>query len=206
MLIMTSPAAKQRGFSLIELMIGLVILGILFKVGLPSFSLWMQNTQNRTAAESVLNGLQLARTEAVKHNTNVRFDLTNNSGTTDWTVGCVTPIADLDGDGQPDCPAVIQSRSGNSGTGFARAGVSTVTPFGAYTAAIAAGTSLPAGVTFTGMGRTLSTNTGTDITRVDITNAAQSAALRMVITVGAGGTIRMCNPDLPLATSPQGCI
>jgi len=202
--------SKQQGFSLVELMIGLVILAILIAAGLPVFSLWMQNTQNRSAAESILNGLQMARTEAVRHNANVRFDFTSASGSIAWTVGCVNPVGDLNGDGELDCPAVIQSRSGGEGTGNARAGISTAaipTPAlaGNFNPALASGTGLPAGVTFTFLGRIPGVNIGTDITRIDITNAASSAARRMVITIGTGGTIRMCDPALLLANNPQGC-
>lgn len=199
MLILT---AKQEGVSLIELMIGLVILAILLSAGLPAFSLWIQNTQNRTAAESIQDGLQLARTEAVRRNTNVRFTLTDASGLIAWTVGCVTATA--------NCPATIQSRSGSEGTSNARAGIDTTAipspaPTTQFNTAIASGTGLPAGVTFTGLGRIPNANIGTDITRIDITNASAAGARRLVVTIGAGGTIRMCDPALALSANPQGC-
>lgn len=206
---MLNPVSRQKGFSLVELMIGLVILAILISAGLPVFSLWMQNTQNRAAAESILNGLQMARTEAVRHNANVRFNFTTANSIA-WSVGCVIPVGDLNADGEEDCPAVIQSRSGGEGTGNARAGISTAaipTPAlaGNFNPALASGTGLPAGVTFTFLGRVPTVNIGADITRIDITNAASSAARRMVITIGTGGTIRMCDPALLLANNPQGC-
>lgn len=187
---------------MIELMIGLIILAILLSAGLPAFSLWIQNTQNRTAAESLLNGLQLARTEAVRRNADVRFNLTDASGLIAWTVGCVSATA--------NCPATIQSRSGSEGTSNARAGIDTAAipspaPAAQFSTAIAGGTGLPAGVTFTGLGRVPSANIGTDITRIDITNASVPSARRLVVTIGAGGTIRMCDPALSLSTNPQGC-
>ncbi|MHB1591057.1 MAG: GspH/FimT family pseudopilin [Sulfuricella sp.] len=188
-------APKQEGVSLIELMIGLIIMAILLSAGLPAFSLWIQNTQNRTAAESILNGLQLARTEAVRRNANVRFDLTDATGLVAWNVGCVTATT--------NCLATIQSRSGSEGTSNARVGISTATPPPAFSTAIAGGTGSPAGVTFDGMGRVPSANIGTDITRIDITNASAAAARRLVVTVGSGGTIRMCDPAL--SANPQGC-
>lgn len=187
---------------MIELMIGLIILAILLSAGLPAFSLWIQNTQNRTAAESLLNGLQLARTEAVRRNADVRFNLTDASGLIAWTVGCVSATA--------NCPATIQSRSGSEGTSNARAGIDTAAipspaPAAQFSTAIAGGTGLPAGVTFTGLGRVPSANIGTDITRIDITNASVPSARRLVVTIGAGGAIRMCDPALSLSTNPQGC-
>lgn len=194
---------EQEGVSLIELMIGLAVLAILISAGMPSFSLWIQNMQNRTAAESILNGVQLARTEAARRNANVRFDLTDATGLVAWTVGCVSVTA--------NCPAAIQRRSGNEGTGNARVGVSATAipspaPTTQFNTAIAGGVGgLPAGVTFDGLGRVPSANTGTDITRIDITNASAASARRVVVTISPVGAIRMCDPALALSANPQGC-
>lgn len=198
---------KQNGVSLLELMIGIAIVSLLMVLGTPSFSLWIQNTQTRTAAESILNGLQIARTEAVRRNVNVRFNLTDAGGTVAWTVDCVNVTA--------DCPAGIQSRSGSEGGVNARAGISVAAlpspiPAGHFNTALAAGTGLPSGVTFDGMGRVPALNPdGTanndDITRVDITNAANAGVRRMIIVIGTGGQTRMCDPAIALATNPQGC-
>jgi type IV fimbrial biogenesis protein FimT len=169
---------------------------------MPSFTHWIQNTQVRTAAESLLNGLQMARNEAVRRNANVRFNLTGTSGLVVWNVGCVT-VTD-------DCPATIQSRAGAEGGGNARVGISTAAPASPlpanqYSAAIASGSGLPAGATFNGLGAIPSANIGTDITRIDITNVGLASARRLVIIVGPGGLIRMCDPLLAAATNPQGC-
>ncbi|WP_287655570.1 GspH/FimT family pseudopilin, partial [Accumulibacter sp.] len=64
-----------RGFSLVELLVGMAILGVLLAIAMPAFSNWLRNARVRTAAESVQNGLQLARAEAVRRNTSVRFQL-----------------------------------------------------------------------------------------------------------------------------------
>lgn len=186
---------RQNGVSLIELMIGIVIVSLLMVMGVPSFSLWMQNTQTRSAAESILNGLQVARTEAVRRNTPVRFSLTDASGTVAWTVDCVNVTA--------DCPAGIQTRSAGEGGSNARTGIAVAT--GVLGTPLAAGTALPAGVTFDGLGRVPTANIGTDIARVDVTNAVNANVRRMVILVGSGGQTRMCDPALVLANNPQGC-
>ena len=193
---------QQCGVTLVELMIGITIVSILLMMGAPAFNLWIQNTQNRTAAESILNGLQLARAESVRRNAIVRFDLTDATGLVTWNVGCVTVTA--------DCPATIQSRPAAEGSVQARVGISTdamplPTPTGHFGTAIAAGTGLAAGVSFNGLGRVPNTNIGTDITRIDITNAAINDARRFVVIVGTGGQIRMCDPALAFADNPQGC-
>lgn len=193
---------RQSGVSLIELLVGLAVGGVLLALGMPAFNLWLQNTQNRTAAESISNGLQLARAEAVRRNALVRFELTEAAGQVAWNVGCFQ-VTD-------DCPATIQSRPAAEGTFNARAGVSTdttpvPTPADHFEDAIAAGTGLTAGVSFNGLGRVPSANIGEDITRIDITNAATDDARRFVVTVTTGGQIRMCDPALVFADNSQGC-
>ena len=192
---------KQNGVTLIELMIGITIVSLLMVIGVPSFGLWIQNTQTRTAAESIQNGLQIARTEAVRRNMNVRFSLADANGTVAWSVDCVNVTA--------DCPAGIQSRSGGEGGVNARAGVSVAAlpspiPVGHFNTALAAGAGLPAGVTFDGIGRVPIANVGTDIARIDVTNV-KAGVRRMVIVIGTGGQTRMCDPAIALATNPQGC-
>lgn len=202
-------SGKQGGVTLIELMIGIVIVSLLMVIGAPSFSLWIQNTQTRTAAESIQNGLQIARTEAVRRNANVRFNLTDAGGKVVWTV-CLnvtaSPCATAD---------TVQSRSSSEGGVNARAGVSVAAlpspiPAGHFNTTLPAGAGLPAGVTFDGMGRVPALNPdGTanndDITRIDVTNAANAGVRRMVIVIGTGGQTRMCDPALALAANPQGC-
>lgn len=195
-------ADRQGGFSLIELMIGITIVSLLMAMGVPAFNLWIQNTQTRSAAESILNGLQIARSEAVRRNTTVRFSLTDAAGAVAWTVDCVNVTA--------DCPAGIQSRSGSEGSPNARAGISATAlpspiPAGYFDTPLAAGVGLPAGVTFDGLGRMPTGNVGTDIARIDVTNASNASARRMVVMVGTGGQTRMCDPAIALSTNPQGC-
>ncbi len=196
---------RQRGVSLIELMIGVAIVAILLAVGMPTFGLWVQNTQVRTAAESIQNGLQTARNEAVRRNTNVRFNLTSATGLVTWNVCVVAGAA---------CGEVIQQRSAAEGGANARVGVSaavppTPVPNTQYSTALAAGAGLSgaggAGVTFNGVGSIPTANIGTDITRIDIINALANDARRLVIVVGAGGLVRMCDPLHALASNPQGC-
>lgn len=191
-----------RGMTLVELVIGIAIVGMLMVMGLPSFSGWLQNSQIRTAAESIQNGLQLARAEAVRRNATVRFDLTDAGGAVAWSVGCVSVTA--------ICPYPIQSRSSAEGTTNARIGISTATPPSPvpatqYGTALAAGAGLVAGVSFNSMGRVPAANVGTDITRIDITNVAAAAARRLVVIVTSGGMIRLCDPAISITGNPQGC-
>jgi type IV fimbrial biogenesis protein FimT len=71
---------SMRGFSLIELMIGLAILAMLLMMGVPAFGTYIQNAKLRSTAENFYAGLQSARAEAVKRNAPVEFILTDDSG------------------------------------------------------------------------------------------------------------------------------
>src|SRR5260221_13335306 len=79
-----SIRTSQRGFTIIEVMITLAVIGVLLGLGAPGFIEWLQNQQIRAAAEATLNGLQVARGEAVRRNTPVRFQLVS-----DLTSTCV---------------------------------------------------------------------------------------------------------------------
>ena len=68
-----SRPGQASGFTLIELMFGIAVLIILMTLSMPSFQTWMQNIQIRNASESILTGIQKARSEAVTRNTSVSF-------------------------------------------------------------------------------------------------------------------------------------
>jgi type IV fimbrial biogenesis protein FimT len=172
--------SAQHGVTLIELIIGIAIVAILMTLGAPSFRDWIQSSQIRNAAESIQNGLQIARAEAVRQNTFVQFVLTG----ADWQVGCVTPSG--------TCPANIQSRS--SAEGSANAVV----------------TADQATIIFSGMGRVTpvpAADIDIDITNPSggscVSAGGQMRCLRIVVSTG--GQVRMCDTALALSDYPQGC-
>lgn len=63
----------QRGFTLMELMVGISVLGILTAVAVPSFTNMIN--RNRLAGQSneLLGAIQYARTEAIRTNARVTF-------------------------------------------------------------------------------------------------------------------------------------
>lgn len=63
--------ARQRGFTIVELMITVAIAAILAGVAFPSFQYTIANSQVRTAATDVHMSLLLARSEAIKRNSDV---------------------------------------------------------------------------------------------------------------------------------------
>lgn len=183
------PNHGQWGFSLIELMVAIAIFGIVVALGMPSYRVWIQNTRIRTATESIQNGLQVARAEAVKRNAPVQFSFGANSA---WTVGCNPVVLDNDGDGIDDCPAVIQSRSVSEGSS---ADITVVT--------------VPAGsdvVEFNNLGTV--SFVPVPFTQVDVDSTLLSAAdsRNLRVMLGVGGSPRMCDPEPSLSsTDPRRC-
>lgn len=75
-------AASNRpthGFSLIELIVTMVVLGVLLLAVTPIVRDWMFDTEIRNAAESISTGLAQARAEAVRRNEPVMFSLVSNA-------------------------------------------------------------------------------------------------------------------------------
>jgi type IV fimbrial biogenesis protein FimT len=197
---------KMLGVTLIELMVAMVIFAIILSVGVNSFATWTQNQQVRVATESILNGIQLARGEAVKQNANAMFilcDLTAASPDSSWDV----LVASAPANAQPcnSTPAGaatkwarVQQRSGQEGSRNA----------------VVASTGAANAVAFGGFGRVV-TVSNTDlplaafaitqsITSIDVSNPKGDRPLR--VTVSAGGSPRMCDPSPKLqAGDPMAC-
>jgi type IV fimbrial biogenesis protein FimT len=171
--------AKQSGVTLIELLVGVAIVVIITALALPSYSTWIQNSRLRNGAEAVVNGLQLARAEAVRRNANVNFTLTGAGNTSAWTVGCVVVTK--------TCLATIQSHTVGDGSSAA------------VTLTMVAGGANP--VTFTNLGRISTAATSWDVDNADL-SAANSRNLRIVVS--AGGTVRMCDPNV-IAPDSRAC-
>ena len=209
----------QRGFTIIEVMISLAVIGVLLALGVPGFVEWLQNQQIRAAAEATLNGLQVARGEAVRRNTPVRFQLVSDLSSTcvlsadsltapvsvSWVVSLGDPsgVSDAATDsGQPVPPPgrILQRRTSAEGSPNAEATSMFVpTPPG--------GTVAASTVTFAALGNVIANADGTpSINRIDLTNTkiALEARRPLRLIINAGGSIRMCDPALA-PPEPRGC-
>ena len=162
---------SSAGMTLIELLIGFILMGVLLALGVPSFSAWLQNVQVRNAAESIFNGLQLARANAVQRNKSVSF--TMNGPDSSWSVLIVSPSA-LE-------TAQVQSRSAAEGT--LNAAITTTNPT----------------ITFDGLGKTNLVAAATIQVTNPIGGTCQTSAtvgkMRCLnVTVSVGGQVKMCDP------------
>lgn len=84
---------RNRGFSIIELMIVVTVVGITLAFALPSFQSTLRNNRAGSRANEVLAAAHLARSEAVKRNRYVQLcptaseTATTCTGSTDWSSG-----------------------------------------------------------------------------------------------------------------------
>ena len=71
----------EAGFSLIELSIVLVLLGLVVAVGMPALQDWLERYRVRTAAQTLASDMQLQRMRAVSRNTahTIVFDAANGT-------------------------------------------------------------------------------------------------------------------------------
>ena len=89
---------KQSGFTLIELMIVVIVLGILVAIALPSFQSTIERRRLVGATENLFASLQYARSESIKQNKTVTFQFSTGA---DWCYG-------IDDDGVGcDCTAGV---------------------------------------------------------------------------------------------------
>jgi type IV fimbrial biogenesis protein FimT len=77
-MLMADLRQLPQGFSLLELVIALAIMGVLMALGLPSFNEIIRNSAIRGSAESTLSGFQLAKTEALKRNMTIRLAIVDS--------------------------------------------------------------------------------------------------------------------------------
>lgn len=91
---------KKTGFTLIELMITLAIIGIVALVGGPSLRVFMQRSQLVASTNELLSAFHVARSEAIKLNSRVTICSSNDgsscSGSASWKDGWIV-FVDADG-------------------------------------------------------------------------------------------------------------
>lgn len=180
-----SRERTEAGFSLVELMISVVILAIAMALAMPSFSQWIQNTHIRNAAESLLNGVQRARAEAVSRNVTVTFTV---SGDNFWTVTDTALNQVIESRPRSEIPASV---------------IITVSP-----APVPPATA-PTTLTFNNLGiRIPNTDASIPIDEIAVDSSAleEDDSRDLRITIGAGGIARMCDPNPAIAdTDPRHC-
>jgi type IV fimbrial biogenesis protein FimT len=188
---------RMRGFTLVELLVVVAVIGLVMMLGLPNISTWLQNTQIRNAAEATVSGLQIARTEALRRNRQVRFSIVDSleagcnlaANGKNWVVSLADPTGKCNVDASDTVdPFTVQKRSGQDGSPNVTINSSADT------------------ITFGGLGAALAA------AQITVANpaggACQTAAGPMrclQINVSASGSVRMCDPAVGDPADPRKC-
>ena len=84
---------KDRGFTLIELMVAVLILGILTSMALPSFREFIINQRIKSASFDLMSAINQARSEAIRRNGQVTVTPSNSDWAQGWSVSTNVPTA-----------------------------------------------------------------------------------------------------------------
>lgn len=202
----------QRGFSLIELMVAVSIIGILLALGAPRFAAYLRNVKLRTSAEAFMTGVQLARSEAVRINAPVEFLLTTadplpaNVGTaaasasgTNWMVRTA------------DLATFFDGKFGAEGSGRS-SGQAPPVKINDTTAPASADPDAPpatpvGSIVFNGLGRTALTSQA--VFKFNDPEAGTCATAGgpvrcLKVIVAVGGQARLCDPAVNVAAVAAG--
>lgn len=117
--------ATRNGFSLLELVVVLVIVGVTMGVGITGYRTYQQNTAARRAAEVFVMDLSVARSSAVRERRPVAviFDEANLSYRIETSQGRVIRVRDFSSQGEIPIGSISLDLNGDevvfNGRGFA---------------------------------------------------------------------------------------
>ncbi|MGH1430213.1 MAG: GspH/FimT family pseudopilin [Neptuniibacter sp.] len=95
---------REKGFTLLELMVALTVLAILLGIGVPSFNSFVESSRLRSAVHEINSAVYLARSEAVTRRQDAAACRANTTNTAcdfgnDWSQGWLVVLlngADLE--------------------------------------------------------------------------------------------------------------
>jgi len=201
------PRSYSHGFTLVELVVTMAVLSLLAFAVMPSVADWIRSTRVRNAAEAVQNGLQKARTEALRQNKNVTFWLVsladdrvidNSCALSDvaasWVISLTTPQGSCaSAPSETVAPMIIETHA--AGDGGRNVTVLSVD----------AGGNSASSVTFNGFGQVVAPGTGgaAPVAAIDLTSSSGGRRLR--IQISSGGGVRLCDRAVA-ANDPRTCV
>lgn len=208
---MLIDARPARGFSLIELLVVLTLIGVLLGLGVPAVTSWTGDAHLRSVAESFTNGLRLAQATAVARNHVTVFAVTGATPAynavpaangTNWMV-LVDPLSSSE---TMDSTYLIQSsteaRQHNVSVNSNTSSMVCFNSFGQQTSNLTTTqTSLPASSCATPGG-----SSGVDTAPTTFVLSRPPSSRVYHVLVYPGGRVRMCDATKTLSTTnPDGC-
>ena len=100
---------RQQGFSLIELLMGLMIVGIVLHLVSPAYAALTESNRREVAAQSLISGIRDARTLATSRNQSVVIYAINGDWSEGWRI-----ILDISGKGPNDLSNPVVAEHANS--------------------------------------------------------------------------------------------
>lgn len=200
---------SARGFSLIELMVTITVLGILLAAAIPAFGRWIANASVRSAGESLQNGLRLAQAEAMRRNRQAVLVLTDAAPALDaapvangrnWYVQ-VLPLVNGERTVANQDQYYVHGSTLSTHGPVTVTGANSIVCFNSVGRQVSNAAVMFDGATLAGT-CTAPAAPGTPIT-YDITRTGADRRLRVQLFLG--GRIRMCDPDKAIATNADGC-
>lgn len=171
-----------RGFTLIEMMVAFVIVLLVLLQGVPAYTQFLRNSEIRSTAESIANGVRVARSEATRRNAPVTFTFTPGGGDPSWAVNQFDTVASA-----LVQPPIQQYATVEAGKNSQVA----ITPANAIS------------VTFNGLGRVMSPPpvATPNLQRIDVVSKVTGEARTMRVYVDDVSGIRTCDPSTTLKTA-----
>jgi type IV fimbrial biogenesis protein FimT len=114
------PRRSSRGFTLIELIVGITILGIVLAIGVPSFGSVIRKNRLASQVNEYSVALNMARSEAYKRGLPVivcaaNATLDGCSGSTNWATGWIVFVDADSNNGFTSGELILQKTSPPSG-------------------------------------------------------------------------------------------
>ena len=202
---------KPAGFSLIELLIAIAIMGILLSLGIPAFNTYISNAKLRATAQSFLAGVQQARGEAVRRNANVDFVLTDTDFSATFANDNIESASGqnwfIRTNGTVLTRTFVEGKYGVEGSGRATGATSPVQVAGSACS-----------VTFGSLGSMTAVTSGSPCVTAAATAVtfafsnptggacAPAGQMRCLnVRVSAGGQARLCDPAATATGDTRGC-
>lgn len=171
------PPRRTHGFTLVELLVALAVLTILVSIGVPEMRTFVINGRIRATSESIIDGLQLARAEAVRRNSNVQFTLAGAG----WTVTQVTSGETIQTKPAAEGSGQVTATANNGTTSVTFNTLGRVPNFNAAVNLSQIDVDVPTSV------------------------LPASATRDMRVVIFPGGQIRLCDPNVTTAGDPRRC-